>query len=249
MLIDDRVAAHDLSLLSYVESETSEEDRRSWLALHAALGEELGMFSYLEIGSHLGGTLQAFLADPRCVRLTSIDPRPAAQPDDRGRWYEYPGNTTERMLRGLAAVPGADMTKLHTIEAGTEDVAPEALPRPDLCLIDAEHTFQAALRDARFCRAACRGQGVIVFHDHSVVEPAIRCFVAETQGRCHAYPLRTNFFVVELDKRASLLRHARVRRRLARPPAAWRLANRMRLARSAVPAAAAARRLRRSLGV
>ena len=69
----------------------------------------------------------------------------------------YPDNTTAGMLERLSRVPGADLGKLSTVDGTTEDLDPVAL-RVDLCLIDAEHTNAAALRDARFCR----GRFVIV---------------------------------------------------------------------------------------
>jgi hypothetical protein len=81
MMIADRVAALDTSLFTGIESQTSEPDRQSLLALHAVIGEH-GPFDYLEIGSHLGGSLQALVADPRSI--VSIDTRPLLQPDDRG---------------------------------------------------------------------------------------------------------------------------------------------------------------------
>lgn len=247
MRLEERIAALDTTLFDHLESETSEEDQRSLLALQAALAAELGRFSYLEIGSHLGGSLQTFVADPRCVGVTSIDSRPPAQPDDRGRTFEYPDNSTERMLELLAGVPDADLRKVQTIEASTEELDPESVPRPHLCFIDAEHTFDAALRDARFCRATCRGAGVIAFHDRAVVEPAIRAFVRETSGPCRPYPLLDGIFVVELGASPSPLKHPAVQSRLAAPAPVWRLANRVGLGRAAVPAARRARQLLRSL--
>jgi hypothetical protein len=246
MRLEDRVAALDATLFEHLESQTSEEDRRSLLALQSALADELSRFTYLEIGSHLGGSLQTFVADPRCIRVTSIDSRPLAQPDDRGPTFEYPDNSTERMLELLATVPGADMEKVRTIDASTDDVDPESVPRPDLCFIDAEHTYEAALRDAHFCRAVCRGTGVIAFHDRAVVEPAICDFVAETRGPCRAYPLVSGIFVVELGTSPRPLRQPSVRSQLAAPQAVWLLANRAGLARAALSAARHARRLLRS---
>jgi hypothetical protein len=72
MTIADRVSDMDTSLFRPIESQTTEPDRRSLLALHAAIAER-GPFDYLEIGSHLGGSLQAMVADPRCRSIVSID--------------------------------------------------------------------------------------------------------------------------------------------------------------------------------
>jgi hypothetical protein len=248
MTIVQMIADRDTSLFGYVGSQTSDADRRSLLAIHHALARRADPFSYLEIGSHLGGTLQAFIADPRCRRIVSIDPRPAAQPDDRGQMFAYAENTTARMVSLLATVPGADMAKLETIELSTEDLAPGRLPRPDLCLIDAEHTYAAALRDARFCRAAMQGAGAILFHDREVVEPAILDFLRETTGPVTAYPLRGSFFVIELGADPPLLGDPGVAASLGPPhPLLWQVAGRLRLTRPLVEAAGRARRLRRRL--
>ncbi len=246
MDIAQRVAAHDVGLFVHVASQTSEADRRSLLAVHHALAERTGSFAHLEIGSHLGGTLQAFVADPRCRRIVSIDPRPPAQPDDRGQVFAYEGNSTARMLARLGQVPGADLEKLETIELSTEDIAPGGLPRPDLCVIDGEHTYGAALRDARFCRAATHGAGVILFHDREVVEPAILDFVRETPGPVTAYPLRGSFFVVELGAGRHLLADPGVAASLGPPdPRVWQVAGHLGISRRLVGAAGRWRRLRR----
>ncbi|MGI8803290.1 MAG: class I SAM-dependent methyltransferase [Solirubrobacteraceae bacterium] len=228
MPISQQIAAGDLSLFAHVGSQTSDADRRSLLAVHHAVAERTGSFSYLEIGSHLGGTLQAFMVDPRCRRVVSIDPRPPAQPDDRGEVFVYAGNSTARMLSLLAGVPGAALEKLETIELGTEDIAPGSLPRPDLCLVDGEHTYAAALRDGRFCRAVMQGAGTILFHDREIVEPAILDFLREVSGPVAAYPLRGSLFAVELGATAPLTADPAVAAQLGPPaPVLWRAAARL----------------------
>jgi len=196
--IADRVSDLDTSLFAAIESQTTEPDRQSLLALHAAIAER-GPFDYLEIGSHLGGSLQAMVADPRCRSIVSIDPRPLSQPDDRGRDELYPENSTERMLELLAAIPGADLTKLETFERGTDQLSVAELPtRPTLCFVDGEHTRAAALRDARFCLEATGPQSVIAFHDSNVVLPGIEDFIAELDRPHHAFQMPDSVFVIEL---------------------------------------------------
>jgi hypothetical protein len=248
MSIARMVAEGDISLYRYIGSQTSEADRRSLLSIHNALAQRAATFSYVEIGSHLGGTLQAFIADPRCRRIVSIDPRPPAQPDDRGPMFAYEGNSTARMRTLLARVPGADMAKLETVELSTENIAPGRLARPDLCVIDGEHTYAAALRDARFCRAAMQGAGVILFHDREVIEPAILDFLRETTGPVTAYALRGSFFVIELGADPPLLHEAGVKANLGPPhPLVWEVAGRLRVSGPLVEAAGHVRRLRRRL--
>src|SRR5438552_88943 len=101
IMLSDRIAALDVSLFDQVSlAQTHVDDRRALLAIHDALAER-GSFTYLEIGSYLGGSLQAMIADPRCECIISIDSRPEAPPDERGGWRPYPDNTTEAMLANL----------------------------------------------------------------------------------------------------------------------------------------------------
>lgn len=168
----------DPDLFSYVEAQTSPWDRRALLALQVAAGDLLGKFRYLEIGSYMGGSLQAVMRDPRCLSVTSIDTRPDVAPDVRGDTWEYADNSTEHMLDGLRELPDVCMDKLVTFDSGTDSLRPEELPsRPDYCFIDGEHTVEAVLRDAEFCAEALDGNGVISFHDYSLVGPAISVFL------------------------------------------------------------------------
>jgi hypothetical protein len=214
---DDRLQELDLSLLSSIESQTTEFDRRSLLALHLACRRAHAEFTWLEIGSHLGGSLQTLVRDPACTRIDSIDPRPRAQDDERGEHYAYPGNSTERMLGLLGGLDGADVAKLHTHEASTGEIDPAALPRPQVCFIDGEHTDRAAAADARFCRAVLRDQGLIVFHDVGIVYRAVRAFVdgvrAEGVPTELAY-LPDSLFAVELGASRILAHEAVTRQRL-----------------------------------
>jgi hypothetical protein len=91
------------------------------------------------------------------------------------------------MLDLLDEVPGADLSKLRTYEVGTDVLSAAQLPgAPAMCLIDGEHTREAALRDARFCLEALGGSGVIAFHDSNVIQPAIDDFVRTLGDRPHA---------------------------------------------------------------
>jgi hypothetical protein len=149
-MIEDEVGSLDVSP-SHVERQTSEGDRMSLLALQDAVVRH-GKFSYLEIGSHLGGTLQAMLADPRCRRVISIDLRPCWQPDEPPQvdGYYYPGNSTKRMIEHLSLVPHVDLSKLTTIVSTTGDINPGDLDPQELCSIDGETlTFAADSHGSR----------------------------------------------------------------------------------------------------
>jgi hypothetical protein len=178
--LEERIAAADPSLFNRVPAQLARDDKISLLALHLAAAETLGSFRYLEIGSHLGGSLQVLVADPRCAEIVSIDARPPSQPDERGIVWPYPDNSTARMLDCLAEVPGADLAKLTTIDAGTEALEPGDIPFvPDVCFVDGEHTDGAVVRDLRFCRRLVRDRGVIAFHDAWIVHRGLRAALDE----------------------------------------------------------------------
>jgi hypothetical protein len=115
---------------------------------------------------------------------------------------EYVDNSTKHMRELLAAVPGADLSKLETIEASAENIAAETVGRPpDWCFIDGEHTYAAALRDARFCRAVMGSAGVIAF---------------QTPRPRRGYLLRDSVFVVEFGPLPTLVSTSGVHAQLTR---------------------------------
>ena len=125
------------------------------------------------------------------------------------------------MLSLLRAIPGADVGKLTTIEAGSEAVDPSTITvEPTLCFIDGEHTDRAALRDAMFC-AAVAPRSIIAFHDRCAVKRAICAFMRVTDG--YGHPLPDSMFVVDLAGRRRLDSADRL-------PWHWRAANALGLA-------------------
>lgn len=154
-----------------IPSETTPRDRRSLVALQRAVRRASGVYNYLEIGSHLGGTLQPFALDPQCALLWSIDHRPSSQPDERGIRWPYPANTTSRMVANLRRLDAAIGDRLRCIESSTAHLDPAALDaRPQLLFVDGEHTDHAVKLDGEFCRQVGDPQGsVIAFHDAHIV--------------------------------------------------------------------------------
>jgi hypothetical protein len=108
------------------------------------------------------------------------------------------------MVELLGSIPGADLSKLHTIEGSTDSLDPSALPIvPNLCLVDGEHTDEAALGDGMFCAAATAFNGCIAFHDTNVVFNGVQSFVDNLDERgvsYEAYNLADSLFVVELGE-------------------------------------------------
>ena len=133
-------------------------------------------YVYLEVGSHLGGTLLPHLVDPLCRHAISVDSRPISQLDERGVMFNYTGNSTERMLDTLAVhVPPEALLKLTTHEgslAGLEPAKPQNA-EVSLAFIDAEHTNVAAFRDFLAARRFVGASAIIVFHDANLVFDAL----------------------------------------------------------------------------
>src|SRR5688500_15947353 len=119
-----RVQALDAALFSGIETQTTDEERRSLLAVQRATATRHGSYTYLEIGSHLGGSIQPHLLDPRCTRIFSIDPRPRQQPDDRaeGYVYTYENNSTARMLELLQSVDREQVPKITCFDTDASAV-------------------------------------------------------------------------------------------------------------------------------
>jgi hypothetical protein len=197
----EKVRRLDISLFDPIHSETTADDRRSMLAIQAAVAARLASYTYLEIGSHLGGSIQPYLLDDRCTRIISIDKRPMRQPDERGNSYGYTENSTEKMLENLKGIAAEKIGKIATIDADSSEISASALPsRADLCFIDGEHTNAAAERDYSFCGSALADKGVIYFHDSAIVFQAIDRIVRELKaaGRAfHAYNLPSAIFVID----------------------------------------------------
>ena len=201
---EDHLAALDLELFARIPAQLTDADRRSLLAVQHALRERIPHYTYLEIGSHLGGSIQPHLLDERCGRIYSIDKRPLAVADERGYKVPYPENSTAHMLKLLREVnPQAD-ERIICFDADASGVDPAAIaPSPHLCLIDGEHTDRAATADYAFCRKVMGEHGVVLFHDGNIIYSAL-AGILESLGSegtpFHAYALPSSVFVIEFGE-------------------------------------------------
>jgi len=170
----DQLQLLDLSLMSAVPTTATVEDCRSLLALQL-VARKPG-YTYLEIGSEKGGSLQTHLADPWCAKVFSIDLRVEEVADFRGKHNFYFGNTTASMRSNLEMVFGREeMKKLLTFDMEAARVPRESLtPAPSLIFIDAEHTDHAAYSDFFWALKTVDAVGWIAFHDAHLVCGGIR---------------------------------------------------------------------------
>jgi hypothetical protein len=186
-----RIERLDLQLFNAVKTQAREGDKQSWLALQRAIRRSNASYTYLEIGSYLGGSLQPHLLDPKCTKIFSIDKRSFEAPDDRALSnkrifegpddrahldcvYQYENNDTERMLQNLRAVDPNQITKIKCFDSDSRGVDPTLIEqRPDICFIDGEHTSDAVVSDFEFCLKVCASNAAICFHDDNIIYPAL----------------------------------------------------------------------------
>jgi hypothetical protein len=160
-----------------IESQSSQADKVSFLRLQATVSEIFSQYVYLEIGSHMGGTLLPYLLDPNCQKAISIDLRPLSQQDERGRRFHYAANGEAQMLARLKEAAGdLALKKVSTFNRDIKDVDPEALPTVHIALVDGEHTNAACFSDADCLLNAMNSDSILVFHDANLVIDAILNF-------------------------------------------------------------------------
>lgn len=192
----------DSSVFDAVSTQLFPDDRRSILAIQELVAERFGTYSYLEVGSFLGGSLQPHLIDDRCVAVYSIDPRPPRQPDERGERFAYPDNTTQRMLDTLRPHYGDRLSKLECFDLDASAVRRDAVAvSPRLVLIDGEHTDDAVLSDFRAVLELADRPCVVMFDDaHIVYRGLQRCveLLRERAVQHRAYVLPSKIAVIEV---------------------------------------------------
>ncbi|MBK6722330.1 MAG: class I SAM-dependent methyltransferase [Acidobacteria bacterium] len=195
----------DLTIFEAIPSQSTDDDKRSLLAVQVAVrelvGKSAGNYSYLEIGSYLGGSIQPHLIDSKCESIWSIDKRPPSQPDERGFEWKYNNNSTARMLEMLKGV-AEDVSKVKTIDGDTREIAANRVEdKIDLCFIDGEHTDEAAFADFKFCLTVLKENGAIMFHDSQITYGGIADslkYLTEKGISHRAYVLPNVLFVVEI---------------------------------------------------
>lgn len=167
---EDAIAQLNTGLFQ-IETQTSDDDRRSLLAAQKAVRKSRDSYVYLECGSHLGGSLLPHLMDSRCRLAYSIDKRPLVQPDERGTDFHYPKNSTQRMVKVLGSfVPPENLAKLRCFDLDANELtANEISEKPDLVLIDAEHTNHAVFSDFLSLYTICGSSTVFLFHDANLI--------------------------------------------------------------------------------
>jgi predicted O-methyltransferase YrrM len=199
---EQAITGLDLKLFEKINSQSTDDDKQSFLAIQLAVRNLRPEYRYLEIGSYLGGSIQPHLIDDRCTKIYSIDKRPLQQPDARGFDYTYLNNSTERMLEQLRGVAADKMGKITTLDGDSRTIDPSRVSdKIDLCFIDGEHTDEAVLADFKFCLKVLNDAGCIAFHDAQITYNGLADCIEHLNQKgvaFRAYTLPSIVFVVEI---------------------------------------------------
>lgn len=155
-----------------IESQTSQTDKEVILTVKSMVAKFKQNYSYVEIGSYLGGSLTPFLMDSSCELIFSIDERERQQPDERGAKFDYAGVTNQTMIDNLKK-HGINTDKLQTFD-GSVDAYRSSGQAFDVALIDGEHTDFACFRDFLWLLPMMKTDSLVMFHDSALVYKALR---------------------------------------------------------------------------
>lgn len=172
MRFDTPHTLSDLSDFFPIDSQSTPEDKL-FLLNAIRLTRKAGRYSYLEIGSFLGGSLAPFLMDSLCDAVLSIDDRGRIQPDERGIRYDYSQITTQSMINELARfhIP---TEKLATFDGSIDALIDKSPGSFDVALIDGEHTDEACFRDFLWTAPLMKSDSMVMFHDSTLIYKALK---------------------------------------------------------------------------
>jgi Methyltransferase domain len=164
-----------------IKSQTSSEDKKVILKIISLFKN----YSYCEIGSFLGGSLTPHLKTDTCYNILSIDDRERVQPDERGILYNYAGITSQTMIDNLKEL-NLDLQKLKVFDRSIQHL-PEFKKTFDLIFIDGEHTDNACFRDFLYSMKLINNNGIILFHDSTIVYKGIQMCLIYLEANAISY--------------------------------------------------------------
>lgn len=186
----NKVDQLDLSLFDHIISQTTIGCRRSLLAVQRATARRFGNYTYLEIGSYLGGSLQPHVIDERCSRIYSIDLRPAETPDNAydGRIVTYYATSEQKMLDNLGNIEGAEISKIVCFQCNASDVDNAQFNSPPhIAFLDGEHTNPATMNDFNKCLEVIHPSGAILFHDYGLIHRAVGNAMSQLRSESRSF--------------------------------------------------------------
>ena len=171
-----KIKSLDTTIFAIQPGHHPDSDRISFLRIQRLVRNLQPGYTYLEVGSDIGGSLLPHLSDPNCAAAISIDPRPQRTPDERGIDFHYDGVSTACMLDELGKhLSPNELGKLSTIEADASAISRSQFSsRPHLVFIDGEHTNTAAFSDFLAVLPLIADTALVTFHDANLVGDAIQ---------------------------------------------------------------------------
>jgi len=186
-----------------IPSQTGDGDKKSLISLQNIVRRNARNYTYLEVGSFLGGTLLPHLADPECRLAYSIDKRAASQLDERGRTYDYvPGSTPEMVATLEQHLPLSSMLKLQTFDIEAAELTTNQIALGcDFIFIDAEHTNTAVFKDFLTVWQFAKESSVVALHDAQYIFDAlsnIETLLAHQKVKHRTFVIPDSVFVILL---------------------------------------------------
>ena len=153
-----------------IASQTSNIDKFVLLKIMKFIGLKKNKYSYLEIGSFLGGSLTPFLRDKKCKKILSIDKRNQVLDDERHEKWSYKKIPCKLMIENLKK-NNLDISKLKTFDGDVSNFSTKN--KFDLVFIDGVHTDTNTFSDFLHSLDIVHRNSIILFHDSDVIFKAL----------------------------------------------------------------------------
>lgn len=161
----------DLEKMFPVPSQTTLEDKKSLRQIIDLARENFNNYSYMEIGSFLGGSIAPFAIDNNCYKILSIDDRGKVQKDERGINYDYTKYSSQDMLDNLIRY-NVPVSKIQCFDGSIQSYSGGG--EFNIVFIDGIHTDEAVFSDFLSAIELISEKSIIIFHDFSLVYKGIR---------------------------------------------------------------------------
>ena len=161
---------NQLNFFFPIASQTSNIDKFILLKIMKIVGLKKNKYSYLEIGSFLGGSLTPFLQDKKCKKILSIDKRNQVLDDERNEKWSYKNIPCKLMIENLKK-NNLDTSKLKTLNGDISDF--NIKNKFDLVFIDGVHTDTNTFSDFLHSLDIVNRNSIILFHDSVVIFKAL----------------------------------------------------------------------------
>ena len=161
----------DLEKMFPVPSQTTLEDKKSLRQIIDLARENFNNYSYMEIGSFLGGSIAPFAIDNNCYKILSIDDRGKVQKDERGINYDYTKYSSQDMLDNLIR-HNVPVSKIQCFDGSIQSYSGGG--EFNIVFIDGIHTDEAVFSDFLSAIELISEKSIIIFHDFSLVYKGIR---------------------------------------------------------------------------